>query len=86
MGIARGQGAKLWELRAATRLARIRAERGEPREAHELLAPVYDWFTEGSDMPDLREAKALLEELAAAVFVPRARARRQPAAPVNNRG
>jgi class 3 adenylate cyclase/predicted ATPase len=86
LGIARSQGARMWELRAATCLARVRFERGEPRKAHELLAPVYDWFTEGFDTPDLQEAKALLQELASAPLSPRARPRRQPAAPVNNPG
>jgi predicted ATPase len=63
MSVARSQGARMWELRAATCLARIQVERGEPWKAHELLAPVYDWFTEGFDTPDLREAKGLLDEL-----------------------
>ena len=52
-----------WELRAATSLARLWAGQGKHREAYDLLAPVYGWFTEGFDTPDLREAKALLEEL-----------------------
>jgi predicted ATPase len=51
---------RLWELRAATSLARLLAE---PREALALLAPVYDWFTEGFDTADLKDAKALLDEL-----------------------
>jgi len=62
LGIAREQEAKLWELRAAMSLARLRQRR--PAEACDLLAPVYDWFTEGFDTPDLKEAKALLDELA----------------------
>jgi predicted ATPase len=61
--VARRQEAKWWELRAATTFARLRARRGERRQAHDLLAPVYGWFTEGFDTPDLREAKALLDAL-----------------------
>jgi predicted ATPase len=61
--IASQQGAKLWELRAAVSLARLRTDQGRHAEARELLAPVYGWFTEGFDTPDLREAKALLETL-----------------------
>ena len=53
----------MWELRAAVSLARLWAERGERRKAHDLLAPVYGWFTEGFDTPDLKDAKALLDEL-----------------------
>jgi len=60
---ARQQGAKSWELRAATSLARLRAERGDRREAHDLLAPIYGWFTEGVATPDLIKAKALLDQL-----------------------
>jgi predicted ATPase/class 3 adenylate cyclase len=63
MAIAREQSAKLWELRAATSLARIWAEQGRRAESHDLLAPVYGWFTEGFDTVDLKEAKALLDEL-----------------------
>jgi predicted ATPase len=62
--IARGQDAKWWELRAATKLARLWAGRGERRKARELLSPIYDWFTEGFDTPDLREAETLLQGLA----------------------
>jgi predicted ATPase len=61
--IAREQKAKLWELRAAASLARPRRDQGRRAEARELLAPVYGWFTEGFDTPDLKEAKALLDEL-----------------------
>jgi predicted ATPase len=64
LGIAVAQGAKLWELRAAASLARLRRDQGRPSEAHDLLAPVYGWFTEGFETPDLKEAKALLDELA----------------------
>ncbi len=60
--IARGQQAKSWELRAATSLARP-WQRYKRREARELLAPVYVWFTEGFDTHDLIDAKALLAEL-----------------------
>jgi predicted ATPase len=63
LGIAVEQGAKLWELRAATSLARLRRDQGRHAEARELLAPVYGGFTEGFDIPDLIEAKALLDEL-----------------------
>jgi tetratricopeptide (TPR) repeat protein len=61
--IAQEQEAKLWELRAAVSLARLRRDQGRCAEARELLAPVYGWFTEGFDTPDLKEAKALLDEL-----------------------
>jgi predicted ATPase len=62
--IARAQKAKSWELRAATSLARLWGERGRRTEARDLLAPVYAWFTEGFDTADLKDAKALLAELA----------------------
>jgi class 3 adenylate cyclase/predicted ATPase len=64
MAVAQAQGAKLWELRAATSLARLWAEQGWRAESHDLLAPVYGWFTEGFDTVDLRAAKTLLDELA----------------------
>jgi class 3 adenylate cyclase/tetratricopeptide (TPR) repeat protein len=63
LAVARGQEARMWELRAAESLARLWAERGRRAEARELLAPVYDWFSEGSDTADLKEAKGLLDEL-----------------------
>jgi predicted ATPase len=63
LAIARRQQAKSWELRAATSHARLMRDQGRVREAHELLAPVYGWFTEGFATKDLREAKALLDEL-----------------------
>jgi predicted ATPase len=62
--IGRSQDAKLWEIRAATSLGRLRRDQGKRREAHDLLAPVYGWFTEGFDTPDLKDAKALLDGLA----------------------
>jgi predicted ATPase len=61
MSIAREQEAKLWELRAAASLARLRRDQGRDAEARDLLAPVYGWFTEGFDTPDLKDAKALLD-------------------------
>jgi predicted ATPase/class 3 adenylate cyclase len=63
LSIARGQEAKLWELRAAVSFARLRRDQGRHAEARDLLAPVYGWFTEGFATPDLKEAKALLDEL-----------------------
>ena len=64
LAVARAQQAKSWELRAAMSLARLWRSQGRPQQARELLAPVYGWFTEGWDTRDLKEAKALLEELA----------------------
>jgi predicted ATPase len=61
---ARSQEAKSWELRAATSLARLWRDQGKPAAARALLAPIYGWFTEGFDTADLKDAKALLEELA----------------------
>ena len=63
--IARQQQAKSWELRASMSLARLWRDQGKRDEARELLAPVYGWFTEGFDTRDLKEAKALLDEVAA---------------------
>jgi predicted ATPase len=63
LGIAREQEAKTWELRAAASLARLWRDQGKRVEARDLLAPVFGWFTEGFDTPDLKEAKALLEQL-----------------------
>jgi predicted ATPase len=63
LGVARDQGARLWELRAATSLARLWRDQGKRSEARDLLAPVYGWFTEGFDTADLKDAKALLDEL-----------------------
>jgi predicted ATPase len=64
LAIARQQLEKSWELRAATSIARLWRDQGKSQQARELLAPVFGWFTEGFDALDLREAKALLEELA----------------------
>jgi predicted ATPase len=62
--IARRQSAKLWELRAAMGRARLWRDQGRREEACDLLASIYNWFTEGLDTPVLREAKALLDEIA----------------------
>jgi predicted ATPase len=61
--IAEEQEAKLWELRTSVSLARLRSDQGRHAEARDLLATVYGWFTEGFDTPDLKDAKALLDEL-----------------------
>jgi predicted ATPase len=65
LAVARQQQAKSWELRASMSLARLWRSQGKVQQASELLAPVYGWFTEGFDTLDLKEAKALLEELVA---------------------
>jgi predicted ATPase len=65
LALAREQQAKSWELRASMSLARLWRDQGKVQQAGELLAPVYGWFTEGFDTRDLKDAKALLEELAA---------------------
>jgi predicted ATPase len=62
--VARTQHARLWELRAATGLAQLRRDHGRDDEAHALLAPVHGWFTEGFALPDLRSARALLDDIA----------------------
>jgi predicted ATPase len=64
LSIAEKQEAKLWELRAAVSLARLLRDQGRRAEARDLLAPVYGWFTEGFDTPDLKEARTLLDQLA----------------------
>jgi predicted ATPase len=64
LSVARQQQAKSWELRAAMSMARLWRDQGKRDEARDLLAPVYGWFTEGFDTRDLKEAKALLDELA----------------------
>jgi predicted ATPase/class 3 adenylate cyclase len=63
LAIAREQQAKSWELRAAMSMARLWRDQGKRQQAHDLLAPVYNWFTEGFDTLDLKEAKTLLSEL-----------------------
>jgi predicted ATPase len=63
LDVARRQQAKALELRAALHLSRLWQRQGKRQEAHDLLAPIYGWFTEGFDTADLQEAKALLEEL-----------------------
>ena len=64
LSVAEEQGAKLWELRTAMSLARLQRDRDCRAEARDRLAAVYGWFTEGFDTTDLKEAKALLNELA----------------------
>jgi predicted ATPase len=61
--VARQRQAKSWELRAAMSMARLRRDQGKRRQAHDLLASVYGRFTEAFDTLDLKEAKALLEQL-----------------------
>jgi predicted ATPase len=61
--IARTQSARMWELRATTGLARLLDSQGRHEEAHAMLAEIYGWFTEGFDLADLKDAKALLDEL-----------------------
>jgi predicted ATPase len=65
LAVARKQQAKSWELRAAMSMARLWRDQGKRTDARDLLAPVYGWFSEGFDTLDLKEAKALLDELAA---------------------
>jgi predicted ATPase len=64
IAVAQHQSAKTWELRAAMSLARLWHDQGKRAEARDLLAPIYNWFTEGFDTPILQEAKGLLDELA----------------------
>ncbi len=64
LSVARNQHVKSWELRAATSLARLWQSQDKRQDAYDLLAPVYNWFTEGFDTADLQDAKALLDELA----------------------
>ena len=61
--LARAQNAKSWELRATTSLARLLARQSRCDEARAMLADIYNWFTEGFDTADLKEAKALLDQL-----------------------
>ncbi len=63
IAVAEQQSAKLLQLRASTSLARLWRKQGKQTEARDLLCPIYDWFTEGFDAPDLKEARALLDEL-----------------------
>jgi predicted ATPase len=63
LALARRQRAKSWELRAALSLGRLWQRQSKRAEAYDLLAPIYSWFTEGFDTPDLQEARALLAEL-----------------------
>jgi len=63
LAVAHAQGAKLWELRASTSLARLWRDQGKRTEAYDLLGPIFGWFTEDFDTPDLNEAKALLDLL-----------------------
>jgi predicted ATPase len=65
LSVARAQQSKWLELRAATSMARLWRDQGKMQQAHELLAPVYDWFSEGFDTLDMREAKGMLDALAA---------------------
>jgi predicted ATPase len=65
LAVAREQRAKSWELRAAMSMARLWRDQGKRRQAHDLLAPTYGWFTEGFDTLDLKEAKLLLDQLSA---------------------
>jgi predicted ATPase len=63
IAVAERQSAKLFQLRASTSLARLLRDQGKRTEAQDLLSPIYNWFTEGFDAPDLKDAKALLEQL-----------------------
>lgn len=67
MALAQQQGAKSLELRTAARLAKLWHTQGKTAAAYQLLAPIYNWFTEGFDTPDLIAARRLLEELATTV-------------------
>ena len=64
IAVAQGQSAKSLELRAAMSLARLWRDQSQAAKAHDLLTPIYGWFTEGFDTQDLKDAKALLDELA----------------------
>jgi predicted ATPase len=63
LAVARQQSARFWELRTALDLARLWRDQGKRQQAHDLLASIYGWFTEGFDTPVLKEAKLLLEQL-----------------------
>jgi predicted ATPase len=64
LAVAQRQRAKLWELRTVLSLSRLWRDQGKRAEARDLLGPIYNWFTQGFDAPDLKDAKALLDELA----------------------
>ena len=64
IAFAQSMSAKTWELRTTMSLARMIASQGRREEAHMMLAEIYNWFTEGFDTADLKDAKALLEQLA----------------------
>jgi predicted ATPase len=63
LAVAQRQGAKLWELRTALSLALLWRDQGKRAQARDLLGPIYGWFTEGFEAPDLKDARALLDEL-----------------------
>jgi predicted ATPase len=63
--VARAQESRWWELRASVSLARLLCDTGRADEARTVLAEIYNWFTEGFELPDLKDAKALLEDLGA---------------------
>jgi predicted ATPase len=63
LAVTRAQQAKSWELRAAMSMARLWRDQGKRQQAHDLLAPVYGWFTEGFDTRDLKDAESLLDQL-----------------------
>ena len=63
LDVAKSQNARIFELRAATGIARLWQSIGKTKDARQILKPIYDWFTEGSETVDLKEAKALLDEL-----------------------
>jgi predicted ATPase len=65
ISLARTMGAKAWELRTAMSLAHLLSRQGRRQEAREMLAEIYNWFSEGFETADLKEAKALLDELSA---------------------
>ena len=64
VAIAEGQSAKLFQLRASVSLVGLCLDQGKRREARDLFDPIYNWFTEGFEAPDLKDARALLDELA----------------------
>jgi predicted ATPase len=70
IGIAQNQSVKSWELRAATSLARLWQSQKKYKEVYSLLAPVYNWFTEGFDTTDLQDAQGLLDELSSEIGCP----------------